>query len=675
MKSLAPNTLIQNRYLVVQLIGKGGMGEVYLAVDQRLGSAIALKRMLFTDEEALGQAFEREAKTLARLRHPALTKVSDHFTENGMQYLVMEHISGDDLSKRLEVNQKPFPLSWVLFWADQLLDALAYLHSHEPPIIHRDIKPQNLKLTTDNHIILLDFGLAKDSVGETRLSTTGNVIAYTPNYASMEQIRGTGTTARSDIYALSATMYQLLSNVVPADALTRADSVLNSLPDPVTPLSDLNVEVLPAISNIVMKGISLSAEQRFANAKEMQMALREAYTQVQQGMSADTVAFNTADEVQVSTPVFQQSNIKTEQFSVPNVNIPIGEKTEVMPIAITAENIIPEAETPVNFDATIPYGMPFADEPIAAPIIGERTEVMPSEISQSYGDKTQVSPIDYSFPVGDKTEFLPIEDSSPVGEKTAFFSADATAQDISVFENIPQNQEESYQFENSFKAEEPYSPEMTVPLINYGDQISELPQNETSNFVSIPQNETENYVAEEKPTPVVVEPPPEQKKKAAAGGGSKALMIAGVLAVLAFLGIGAAGAGLYVFMPELFTSATPTPKPTVEPTIEPTIQPTVEPTLQSDTNTGNNSVDLTNTNTNSNNENANIITDKPDVTGDKTPRPETDKTVQPTRQPTSQPTKQPTVQPTRQPTIQPTKTPPKPTPTKQPTVDRNRPIP
>ncbi len=110
MKPLAPNTLIQNRYLVVQLIGKGGMGEVYLAVDQRLGSAIALKRTFFSDDEQLGNAFEREARTLARLRHPVLPKVSDHFTEEATQYLVMEHISGEDISKRLELSQKPFPL-------------------------------------------------------------------------------------------------------------------------------------------------------------------------------------------------------------------------------------------------------------------------------------------------------------------------------------------------------------------------------------------------------------------------------------------------------------------------------------------------------------------------------------------------------------------------------------
>src|SRR5215208_749719 len=225
MKALAQNTLIQNRYLVVHLIGKGGMGEVYLAVDQRLGSAIALKRTFFAGDEMLAAAFEREARTLARMRHPVLPKVSDHFGEGEEQYLVMEHISGDDLSKRLEAAQKPFPLSWVMFWADQLLDALGYLHSHAPPIIHRDIKPQNLKLTDENHVILLDFGLSKNSTGQTKISnssgssgSTGSVVGYTPHYAPMEQIRGIGTSPRSDIYSLSATLYQLMTNIVPADS-------------------------------------------------------------------------------------------------------------------------------------------------------------------------------------------------------------------------------------------------------------------------------------------------------------------------------------------------------------------------------------------------------------------------------------------------------------------------
>src|SRR5687767_12832251 len=297
MKALAQNTLIQNRYLVVHLIGKGGMGEVYLAVDQRLGSAVALKRTYFAGDEMLGNAFEREARTLARMRHPVLPKVSDHFGENDEQYLVMEHIAGDDLAKRLEAAQKPFPVSWVMFWADQLLDALSYLHSHEPPIIHRDIKPQNLKLTDENHIILLDFGLSKTSTGQTNIGpnstgSTGSVVGYTPHYAPMEQIRGIGTSAKSDIYSLSATLYQLLTNTVPIDALSRADAMLNGDPDPVRPLFELNPEVPADISTVVLHGMEVSQERRFENAREMQKSLRRAFSEMQNAMSAKTVVIS-----------------------------------------------------------------------------------------------------------------------------------------------------------------------------------------------------------------------------------------------------------------------------------------------------------------------------------------------------------------------------------------------
>ena len=205
------------------------------------------------------------------MRHPVLPKVSDHFGENEDQYLVMEHISGDDLSKRLENAQKAFPVSWVLFWADQLLDALSYLHSHEPPIIHRDIKPQNLKLTDENHVILLDFGLSKSSTGNTLIpesgGSTGSVVGYTPHYAPMEQIRGIGTSARSDIYSLSATLYQLLTNTVPPDALTRADAMLNGQRDPITPINDINPEVSKAVSDVILKGMEVSQERRFETAR------------------------------------------------------------------------------------------------------------------------------------------------------------------------------------------------------------------------------------------------------------------------------------------------------------------------------------------------------------------------------------------------------------------------
>jgi serine/threonine protein kinase len=348
MKPLAQNTLIQNRYLVVHLIGKGGMGEVYLAVDQRLGSAVALKRTYFAGDEMLGNAFEREARTLARMRHPVLPKVSDHFGENEEQYLVMEHIAGDDISKRLEAAQKPFPVSWVMFWADQLLDALSYLHSNEPPIIHRDIKPQNLKLTDENHIILLDFGLSKTSTGQTHISATGSsgsVVGYTPHYAPMEQIRGIGTNARSDLYSLSATLYQLVTNIVPADALTRADVMLNGSPDPIEPPHKLNPEVPPSVSEVILKGMEVSQDKRFGAAREMQKALRRAFTNMQEAMAAQTVAFNLGDVVPPDESLASAIE-KTRLFS-----------SEPAPPAVNSDGGREEAadSSDLDFDATIAF--------------------------------------------------------------------------------------------------------------------------------------------------------------------------------------------------------------------------------------------------------------------------------------------------------------------------------
>ncbi len=312
--------MIQNRYLVVQSIGKGGMGEVYLSVDQRLGSAVALKRTFYTDDNTLAAAFEREARILARLRHPVLPKVIDHFVENGDQFLVMEHISGDDIAKRLELANKPFPLSWVMFWADQLLDALSYLHSHEPPIIHRDIKPQNLKLTDENHIVLLDFGLSKDfdTKATSNPLNSASVAGYSPHFASMEQIRGTGTDARSDLYSLAATLYQLMTNSIPVDALSRADALLGNALDPIKPLNELNPEISPAISEVILKAVSVRQDDRYSTAGEMQKALRRAFDRSKKDPDAPVVpVIAVAPETSpTASPVDSlPSEMKTRAFS------------------------------------------------------------------------------------------------------------------------------------------------------------------------------------------------------------------------------------------------------------------------------------------------------------------------------------------------------------------------
>ncbi len=170
--------------------------------------------------------------------------------------------------------QGPFPAEQVLTWADQLLDALDYLHTQDPQIVHRDIKPQNLKLTSRGQIILLDFGLAKGQSGEvSRITTAASIFGYTPNYAPLEQIQGLGTDSRSDLYSLAATIYHLLTATKPPDALTRAAALVNGQPDPLLLATDLNPAVAAEVSKVLEQAMAQNRDQRFASASEMRKAL------------------------------------------------------------------------------------------------------------------------------------------------------------------------------------------------------------------------------------------------------------------------------------------------------------------------------------------------------------------------------------------------------------------
>jgi serine/threonine protein kinase len=163
-RKLAADTVLQNRYRVLSLLNQGGMGRVYLAEDLRFRSKVAVKEAYLTKRE-FRRAFAREAGLLHRLRHRVLPHVMDHFTEGEAHYLVMQFFPGKDLeellAERIQETGAAFAVNQVLRWADQLLDALEYLHGHQPPVVHRDIKPENLKLTEQGDVILLDFGLAK----------------------------------------------------------------------------------------------------------------------------------------------------------------------------------------------------------------------------------------------------------------------------------------------------------------------------------------------------------------------------------------------------------------------------------------------------------------------------------------------------------------------------------
>jgi serine/threonine protein kinase/S1-C subfamily serine protease len=271
----APDTVLQGRYRIVRQLGRGGMGAVYEAVDERLSRTVALKETL-AESDDLKRAFEREARLLANLRHPVLPKVIDHFTEESGQFLVMEFIPGNDLGDLLERRQQPFSPDEVLRWADDLLDALDHLHTNEPPIIHRDIKPSNLKLTAKGKIILLDFGLAKGAAGQmTRTSSGMSVIGYTLHYAALEQIQGERTGPRSDLYSLAATLYQLLTGHIPVDALKRAADLLNDEADPLPSIQSLNPDVPETFAAVLMQALSLKPSLRPASAAEMRDALHD----------------------------------------------------------------------------------------------------------------------------------------------------------------------------------------------------------------------------------------------------------------------------------------------------------------------------------------------------------------------------------------------------------------
>ena len=263
---LAPNVILQNRYQITQLLGQGGMGAVYQAWDLRLQGLIVAVKENFDNSPMAQMQFQTEAAILARLSHPALTRVTDYFIEpSGRQYLVMDFIAGQDLDQ-LVAQRGRLSESEAIGWITQVLDALVYLHSQTPPIIHRDIKPANIKLRSDGRAVLVDFGIAK--VYDPTQRTQAGARAGTPGYAPLEQYGQGRTDARSDIYALGATLYFLLTAQVPPEA-TDVAAGLRSLTRP----SAFGVVINPALEQTILRAMASEAGQRFQSAREFRNAL------------------------------------------------------------------------------------------------------------------------------------------------------------------------------------------------------------------------------------------------------------------------------------------------------------------------------------------------------------------------------------------------------------------
>jgi len=278
---LQPDDLLRDRYKIVGLVGTGGMGAVYLADDQRLtGRQCAIKETLPQPGlseaaiEAARSQFYQEASTLARLDHPSLPKVSDYFSEGPRDYLVMDFVPGQNLLEivnSVHRNGQFLDETRVLAWLNQLCDTLTYLHSRQPPVLHRDIKPANIKLTPDNRVKLVDFGLVKPLDPDDPNTLTGLQGAGSLPYAPLEQyVDHLGhTDARSDLYALGATLYHLLTGPIPASAQERF-----LVPESLLPPHEINPNVSPGVSQLTLKAMSLHPKDRPASVADWQQMLR-----------------------------------------------------------------------------------------------------------------------------------------------------------------------------------------------------------------------------------------------------------------------------------------------------------------------------------------------------------------------------------------------------------------
>ena len=261
---LPANAQVNNRYVIYRKVGQGGMAAIYEALDTNTQHRVALKEMSdaaitnpLDRPQALAQ-FRREAQMLANLNHPNLPRVMDFFEFNGKQYLVMDFVDGTPLDDMLQQNGgRPFPEPQVRQWATELCDVLSYLHAQQ--IIFRDLKPGNIMIDRSGHVKLVDFGIARlFRPGQTRdtqaLGTMG--------YAAPEQLGTAQSDARTDIYALGVTLYELLTGYDPT-----------STPMQLPPLRQINAYVSPTMEQVINRAIAPNRNQRWQNVNEMRQAL------------------------------------------------------------------------------------------------------------------------------------------------------------------------------------------------------------------------------------------------------------------------------------------------------------------------------------------------------------------------------------------------------------------
>jgi eukaryotic-like serine/threonine-protein kinase len=335
---LHPDTLLKDRYRIERALGHGGMGAVFLAFDTSLDNQVAVKANRSPAPHSTSQ-FLREARLLASLRHPHLPRVTDYFILDDAQYLVMDYIPGKDLHTLLE-EEGPQPFERIIPWAQQIGTALTFLHQLNPPIIHRDVKPANVRLTDEGEVILVDFGIAKLYDPNSAQTTSG--IGYTPGYAPPEQYGGALRTGPyTDQYALAAMIYHLLTGQKPADSVRRAVGQAT-----LAPISNINPDVPPQAQAAIERGLSLRAEERFNSVAAFLNALSSTSEEVTvMGLAADSEA--TVDFVPIEATVdLQAVQQPTGRSTAATVSSTQAKKSQAQTVLAGAGQASQPAEAP-----------------------------------------------------------------------------------------------------------------------------------------------------------------------------------------------------------------------------------------------------------------------------------------------------------------------------------------
>ncbi len=272
MRDIAPGTVIDDRYEILERLGSGGMADVYCAQDRQLGRKVALKLLYrrFAEDAEFVERFRREASAAAGLQHPNVVGVYDRGEWDGTYYIAMEYLDGRSL-KQLVQQEAPLAAEPAIDIVVQILKAARF--AHRRGVIHRDLKPHNVIVDAHGRAKVTDFGIAR--AGASDMTETGSIMG-TAQYLSPEQAQGRPVSATSDIYSIGIILYELLTGRVPFEGDSAVSIALKQVSEPPAPPSSLNPAVTPALEAVVMRALAKEPGERFADADAFIAALEQA---------------------------------------------------------------------------------------------------------------------------------------------------------------------------------------------------------------------------------------------------------------------------------------------------------------------------------------------------------------------------------------------------------------